>query len=48
MNAIHRGYFLAAVYFDRFVLPVRLGSTAHDLRFFWATSVGVVLAVAIN
>ncbi len=47
MKAIHRGYWLAAV--------LSVGSFAafshfycHDWRFFWATSVGVLLAIAIN
>ena len=47
MNAIHRGYLLAAVIS---VLSFFLFAQfyAHDLRFFWATSVGVVLAVGIQ
>ncbi len=47
MNAIHRGYWLAAaisvVSFFLFAYFY-----CHDLRFFWATTVGVVLAIAIN
>ena len=47
MNAIHRGYILAAaisiISFFLFAFFY-----AHNLRFFWATSVGVVLAVAIQ
>jgi len=47
MTAIHRGYLLAAL-----MSVASFGLFAHfychDLRFFWATSVGVVLAIAIN
>jgi K(+)-stimulated pyrophosphate-energized sodium pump len=47
MKAIHRGYNIAAV-----MSIASFGLFGwfycHDLRFFWATSVGVVLAVAIN
>ena len=47
MKAIHRGYWLAA-----FICVVAFFLFAqfycHDLRFFWATAVGVVLAIAIN
>ncbi len=47
MNAIHRGYWLAAgISVLSFFLFAHF--YAHDLRFFWATSVGVALAVAIN
>ncbi len=47
MNAIHRGYLIAAVIsVVSFFLFGWL--YCHDLRFFWATSVGVVLAVAIQ
>ena len=47
MNAIHRGYWLAAAIS---VISFFLFSFFYckDLRFFWATSVGVVLAIAIN
>jgi K(+)-stimulated pyrophosphate-energized sodium pump len=47
MNAIHRGYWLAAAIS---IVSFFLFSFfyCHDLRFFWATSVGVVLAIAIN
>lgn len=47
MNAIHRGYWMAA---GISVLSFYLFAEfyAHDLRFFWATTVGVVLAIAIN
>ncbi len=47
MNAIHRGYFLAAgISIVSFFLFAYF--YCHDLRFFWATSVGVVLAIAIQ
>jgi len=47
MKAIHRGYWLAAfLSVASFLLFAWL--YAHDLRFFWATSVGVALAIAIN
>jgi len=47
MNAIHRGYWLAAgISIVSFFLFAYF--YCHDLRFFWATSVGVVLAIAIN
>ena len=47
MNAIHRGYLLAAVIsIISFFLFAQF--YAHDLRFFWATSVGILLAVAIQ
>ncbi len=47
MKAIHRGFMLAAV---MSVLSFFLFGQfyCHDLRFFWATSIGVVLAVSIN
>jgi K(+)-stimulated pyrophosphate-energized sodium pump len=47
MNAIHRGYWLAAAIS---IISFFLFSFFYckDLRFFWATSVGVVLAIAIN
>jgi K(+)-stimulated pyrophosphate-energized sodium pump len=47
MNAIHRGYIIAACIS---VLSFFLFAFFYcdDLRFFWATSVGVVLAVAIQ
>ncbi|MFH0942437.1 MAG: sodium-translocating pyrophosphatase [Chloroflexota bacterium] len=47
MKAIHRGYWLAAVISvaSFFVFARFYG---HDLRLFWATSVGVALAIAIN
>ena len=47
MKAIHRGYWLAAAIS---VISFFLFSFfyCNDLRFFWATSVGVVLAIAIN
>ncbi|MDO8567616.1 MAG: sodium-translocating pyrophosphatase [Dehalococcoidales bacterium] len=47
MNAIHRGYWLAAFLSVASFFLFAFFYT-HDLRFFWATSVGVVLAVAIN
>ena len=47
MNAIHRGYLLAAA-----ISIISFGLFAHfyckDLRFFYATSVGVALAIAIQ
>jgi K(+)-stimulated pyrophosphate-energized sodium pump len=47
MNAIHRGYILAAIIsIISFFLFAHF--YCHDLRFFWATSVGVVLAIAIQ
>ncbi len=47
MNAIHRGYLLAAgISIVSFFLFAYF--YCHDLRFFWATSVGVVLAIAIQ
>jgi K(+)-stimulated pyrophosphate-energized sodium pump len=47
MNAIHRGYIIASVMsVASFYLFAQF--YAHDLRFFWATSVGVALAVAIQ
>jgi K(+)-stimulated pyrophosphate-energized sodium pump len=47
MNAIHRGYILAAIIsIVSFFLFAHF--YCHDLRFFWATSVGVVLAIAIQ
>ena len=47
MNAIHRGYLLAAVIsILSFFLFAQFYT--HDLRFFWATSVGILLAVAIQ
>jgi len=47
MKAIHRGYWLAAVIsIISFFLFAYF--YCHDLRFFWATSVGVLLAIAIN
>jgi len=47
MNAIHRGYWLAAgISIVSFFLFAYF--YCHDLRFFWATSIGVVLAIAIN
>ncbi len=47
MNAIHRGYLLAAIIsIVSFFLFAHF--YCHDLRFFWATSVGVVLAIAIQ
>jgi K(+)-stimulated pyrophosphate-energized sodium pump len=47
MKAIHRGYWLAAfLSVASFLLFAWL--YARDLRFFWATSVGVALAIAIN
>jgi len=47
MKAIHRGYWFAAfLSVASFLLFGWL--YAHDLRFFWATSVGVALAIAIN
>ena len=47
MNAIHRGYLLAAVIsIASFFLFAQFYT--HDLRFFWATSVGILLAVAIQ
>ncbi len=47
MNAIHRGYLLAAgISIVSFFLFAYF--YAHDLRFFWATSVGIVLAIAIQ
>ncbi|MFH1016406.1 MAG: sodium-translocating pyrophosphatase [Chloroflexota bacterium] len=47
MKAIHRGYWFAAfISVASFLLFAWL--YAHDLRFFWATSVGVALAIAIN
>jgi K(+)-stimulated pyrophosphate-energized sodium pump len=47
MNAIHRGYILAAIIsIASFFVFAQF--YAHDLRFFWATSVGVALAVAIQ
>ncbi|OGO35431.1 MAG: sodium-translocating pyrophosphatase [Chloroflexi bacterium RBG_16_57_8] len=47
MNAIHRGYIIAAIIS---VISFFLFAQyyAHDLRFFWATTVGVGLAVAIQ
>ncbi|MBI2287424.1 MAG: sodium-translocating pyrophosphatase [Chloroflexi bacterium] len=47
MNAIHRGYLLAAVIsIISFFLFAQFYT--HDLRFFWATTVGIALAVAIQ
>ncbi len=47
MNAIHRGYILAAIIsIVSFFLFANF--YVHDLRFFWATSVGVFLAIAIQ
>jgi K(+)-stimulated pyrophosphate-energized sodium pump len=47
MNAIHRGYLFAAIIsIISFFLFAHF--YCHDLRFFWATSVGVVLAIAIQ
>jgi K(+)-stimulated pyrophosphate-energized sodium pump len=47
MNAIHRGYILAAcISIVSFFLFAHF--YCHDLRFFWATSVGIVLAIAIQ
>ncbi|MBM2825375.1 MAG: hppA [Dehalococcoidales bacterium] len=47
MNAIHRGYWLAAgISVASFFLFAFFYT--KDLRFFWATAVGVVLAIAIN
>jgi K(+)-stimulated pyrophosphate-energized sodium pump len=47
MNAIHRGYLLAAfISITSFFLFSFF--YAHDLRLFWATSVGVVLAISIQ
>jgi K(+)-stimulated pyrophosphate-energized sodium pump len=47
MKAIHRGYLLAAgISITSFFLFSYF--YAHDLRFFWATTVGVVLAIAIQ
>jgi len=47
MNAIHRGYLIAAlISIVSFFLFAQF--YAHDLRFFWATTVGVVLAVGIQ
>jgi len=47
MNAIHRGYILAAVIsVASFFIFAQF--YANDLRLAWATSVGIVLAVAIN
>jgi K(+)-stimulated pyrophosphate-energized sodium pump len=47
MNAIHRGYILAAcISILSFFLFAHF--YCHDLRFFWATSVGVILAVSIQ
>ncbi|MBI2829723.1 MAG: sodium-translocating pyrophosphatase [Chloroflexi bacterium] len=47
MKAIHRGYWLAAVISvaSFFVFAYFYG---HDMRLFWATAVGVALAIAIN
>lgn len=47
MNAIHRGYWLAAAIS---VVSFFIFSFFYcrDLRFFWATTIGVALAVAIN
>ncbi|MCX5992019.1 MAG: sodium-translocating pyrophosphatase [Chloroflexi bacterium] len=47
MKAIHRGYNLAAL-MSIASFGIFGWFYCHDLRFFWATSVGVVLAVAIN
>ncbi|MBI2979473.1 MAG: sodium-translocating pyrophosphatase [Chloroflexi bacterium] len=47
MNAIHRGYLLAAaISIISFFLFAQFYT--HDLRFFWATTVGIALAVAIQ
>ncbi len=47
MNAIHRGYLIAAVIsIVSFFLFAQF--YVHDLRFFWATAVGVALAVGIQ
>ena len=47
MKAIHRGYWLAAaICVVSFFLFAQF--YCNDLRFFWATAVGVVLAIAIN
>ena len=47
MKAIHRGYWLAAgISIASFFLFSFF--YCNDLRFFWATAVGVVLAIAIN
>ncbi|MBI4284235.1 MAG: sodium-translocating pyrophosphatase [Chloroflexi bacterium] len=47
MNAIHRGYLLAAVIsVISFFLFAQFYT--HDLRFFWATSVGILLAIVIQ
>ncbi len=47
MNAIHRGYWLAAaISVASFFLFGYF--YCRDLRFFWATTVGIVLAIAIN
>jgi K(+)-stimulated pyrophosphate-energized sodium pump len=47
MNAIHRGYLLAAaISLISFFLFAHF--YCHDLRFFYATSVGVFLAIAIQ
>ncbi len=47
MKAIHRGYLIAAaISIASFFLFAQF--YAHDLRFFWATSIGVALAVAIQ
>src|SRR4030042_398138 len=47
MKAIHRGFMLAAIMsVGSFFLFAHF--YCHDLRFFWATSIGVVLAVSIN
>jgi K(+)-stimulated pyrophosphate-energized sodium pump len=47
MNAIHRGYLLAAVIsVISFFLFAHF--YCHDLRFFYATSIGIVLAIGIQ
>ncbi|MDD5126977.1 MAG: sodium-translocating pyrophosphatase [Dehalococcoidales bacterium] len=47
MNAIHRGYILAAcISIVSFFLFAQF--YCHDLRFFWATSIGIALAVVIQ
>ncbi len=47
MKAIHSGYWLAA-FISVLSFFIFAQFYCHDLRFFWATSVGVVLAIAIN
>ncbi|MBI2869796.1 MAG: sodium-translocating pyrophosphatase [Chloroflexi bacterium] len=47
MKAIHRGYILAALISVASFLVFAIFYT-RDLRFFWATAIGVILAIAIN